>query len=90
MAAPYQKLVSIMRRWAAESDAKKAEVTAWRDAAVRAMAEGGDIISGSGNGTSFAKQYALTGPEWLAVLDDALVFAEAGVSPPTRTLGRVI
>ncbi len=90
MAAPYQKLVSILRRWGLESSEKKAELIAWKDAAIRAMAEGGDIVSGSGNGTSFAKQYSLTGPEWLAALDEALQGIESGMPTPTRTLARIV
>lgn len=90
MAAPYQKLVGVLKRWGGESAANKAELVAWRDAAVRALAEGGDIVSGSGNGVNFAKQYSLNGTEWLAALDDALRFIDLGIAPPTRTLGRII
>ena len=90
MAAPYHKLVNVLRRWGNESAANKSELIAWKDSAIRALAEGGDIISGSGNGVNFAKQYSLNGTEWLAALDDALIYIEAGIAPTSRTYARII
>lgn len=93
MAAPSRQFIAALRRYGAESPEKKANLIAWKDAALESIADGGggDLASGSGNGLSFTKmQGAMTNQEWFVALDLALAWIEAGIAPPGVILARIV
>ena len=61
-----QEIESALLMYARESSANIARITQWRDAALASVAagNGGDFISGSGNGMSFTKNTQTTNLEW--------------------------
>lgn len=95
MAAASSLFISALRRYGERSAANKAKLEAWRDAALESIAEnqGGDIASGSMNGSSFAKLAggAMTNADWFAALSQALNEIESpGGKPPSTTYVRII
>jgi hypothetical protein len=91
MAIPGNRFIAAIARYGAESDEKKAELVAWKDAAIKSMAEGNgsDIASGSGNGIAFTRMVNMTTAEWFTVLDQALLYIENGTLPSSRTIARL-
>ena len=95
MAHPGMVFVGRLRRYGAESPANKKQLQDWKAEALAEIAEnkGGDILSGSGNGVSFAKSMggaSMTTKDWFEALDDALQYLAAGLTPSSRTYGRII
>lgn len=91
MAVPGNSFIAALARYGLESDEKKAQLIAWKDAALAAIAEGngGDIASGSGNGVAFTKMISMTTSEWFTALDRALVYVNNGTLPSSRTLAQL-
>jgi hypothetical protein len=95
MAHPGITFVARLRRHGAESAANRKQLQDWKAEALADLAEnkGGDILSGSGNGVSFAKSLGggvMTNKDWFEVLDDALQYLDAGLTPSSRTYGRIV
>lgn len=91
MAGPGLQFISALRRYGAESAANKKQLQDWKSAALSAIAEGqgGQIVSGSGNGVTFTQTAGMTNLEWFQALDDALQYLAAGITPTTRTFARI-
>lgn len=83
-------LKSLIRYGNASAD-NLAEMQAWETAAIKEIAsnKGADIVSGSAEGSAFAKQTSMTNSEWVAALGDALAHIEAGTKPVSRTQARL-
>lgn len=64
----------------------------WKTSALASIAEGngGQIVSGSGNGTSFAASLGMTNFQWFTALGRILRELETGASKPTQTLARIV
>ena len=92
MAAPPLKFIAALRRHGAESPANKKQLQDWKAAALTAIANGesGQVVSGSGNGVSFAQTAGMTNQEWFSALDDALQYLEAGLTPSSRTYASIV
>lgn len=94
MAHPGLVFVGRLRRHGALSPGNKKQLQDWKAEALADMAEnkGGDVISGSGNGVAFAKSMGggtMTNKDWFEVLDDALLYLDAGLTPSSRTYARI-
>lgn len=95
MAHPGIRFVDALRRHGAESPENKKQLQEWKKTTLMLLAEnaGSDIASGSGNGVSFAKALggaSMTNAEWFQVLDEALQYIDAGFTPSSRTIARII
>lgn len=92
MANPGIKFISALRRHGAESPANKKQLQDWKSAALAAIGDGqgGQIVSGSGNGVSFTQTSAMTNTEWFQALDEALQYINAGLTPSSRTYARIV
>ena len=92
MAAPSMQFLAALRRYGAESPARRKQLEDWKLAALTAIAAGesGQVISGSGNGVAFAQTAGMTNLEWFTALDQALQYLAAGLTPSSRTYARII
>lgn len=92
MAHPGIQFTASLRRYGAASPANKKQLQDWRDAALTAIAAGesGQIVNGSGNGIAFTQTAGMTNLEWFTVLDEALQYLDAGLTPSSRTYARII
>lgn len=92
MAKPSLQFVGALRRYGAASEDNATQLATWKAAALTAIAagNGGQIISGSGNGVAFAQTSGLTNLEWFEVLDSAIQYLDAGLTPSSRTIARII
>jgi len=92
MAAAGIQFIGALRRYGAESPANKKQLEDWKRAALTSIASGngGQIVSGSGNGVAFTQTAGMTNQEWFAALDEALQYLAAGLTPSSRTYGRII
>ena len=92
MAAPSLQFIAALRRYGAETPANKKQLQDWKTTALAAIADGqgGQIISGSGNGVSFTQTSGMTNLEWFEALDSALQYLAAGLTPSSRTIARII
>ncbi len=95
MAHPGIQFVGRLRRFGAESEENAQQLRDWKSEALADLAEnkGGDILSGGGNGVSFAKSMGgstMTNKDWFEALDDALQYLAAGLTPSSRTYGRIV
>jgi len=66
------------------------KIKMWQNAAIEEIAsnKGGQITSGSTNGSSFTQAVSMTNAEWSTVLDLVLTHIENGTFPQSRTLAR--
>lgn len=92
MAHPGIQFIAALRRYGASSPANRKQLEDWRDAALRAIANGdsGQIVSGSGNGVTFSQTAGMTNLEWFTALDQTLQYLDAGLTPTSRTLARIV
>ena len=84
------QFIAALRRYGAESPANKKQLQDWQAAALTAIGAGecGQIVSGSGNGVSFAQTSGMTNMEWFQALDSAIQYLDAGLTPTSRTYAR--
>lgn len=92
MANPGIQFIAALRRHGAASPANKKQLQDWKTAALTAIGNGesGQLVSGSGNGVAFQQSAGMTNLEWFTALDQALQYLDAGLTPSSRTYGRVI
>lgn len=90
MARASNSFIKSLIRYGNASAEKLAEIEAWEVAGIQEIAEnkGGDLISGSTNGSAFSKQTSMTTSEWVATLSEVLGHIEAGTVPQSRTIAR--
>lgn len=92
MAGVPRKFIAALYRHGAASAENKALLVTWKGEALLAIAEnkGGNPVSGSANGVSFAfGADAMTNADWFAALDAALIYIDQGIAPPSVTYARV-
>lgn len=91
MARPSVRFIRALVRYGNASEENLANISTWYDEAVAEIAaqKGGDIVSGSTNGSAFTKLASMTNAEWLEVLDEVQQHIEAGTTPQTRTIARL-
>lgn len=87
MSSTIQSLPGILARWA-DTTARTAQLTAWRDDAITKAAEnqGAQIRNASAHGISFALAGGLTWDQWLLVVDAALRINERNVQGTSRAV----
>lgn len=91
MAHPGMHFIAALRRYGAESPTNKTQLQTWKAEALVAIGNGesGQVVSGSGNGVSFAQTSGMTNLEWFTALDEALQYLDAGLTPSSRTYARI-
>jgi hypothetical protein len=68
-----------------------ADIRGWHTATIKEIAanKGGQLVSGTTNGSSFAQQASFTNAEWLAALEQVLSHVDDCTNPQTRTIARL-
>lgn len=89
MASASRRFIAALYRFGSESAQNKAQLQTWKSEALTAIAEnkGGNVVSGSANGVSFALggDSAMNNSDWFTALDTALIWVDQGVPPSSRT-----
>lgn len=82
--------IQTLRRYGARSDKNKLQLEIWLDEAIEEVAanNGGHIVSGSANGSSFSQLAYMTNAEWAACLDQALYMIDSGIKNISRSYGQ--
>lgn len=91
MARPSYAFVKALIRYGNASDTNLEQLQAWQTAALTEIAtnKGGQIVSGSTNGSSFTQLASMTNSEWFEVLSEALEHIDRGTMPQSRTIARL-
>jgi len=95
MAMPSLEFVGMLTRYGAESASNRKQLQDWKSATIADLAEnkGAQISSGGGNGINFAIAMGasqILPHEWIMVIDKALQYLDAGLTPSSRTYGRIV
>lgn len=92
MATPGIQFTAALRRFGAESPTNKKQLRDWKTEALTAIGNGesGQAVSVSANGVSAGWSQGMTNIDWFTALDSALQYLDAGLTPSSRTVGRII
>ena len=73
------------------SDTNLEQLQTWQTAVLTEIAtnKGGQMVSGSTNGSSFTQLASMTNSEWFEVLSEALEHINRGTMPQSRTIARL-
>lgn len=91
MARPSNSFVRSLIRYGNASPTNLANLETWHSAVIEEIAEnkGGQMVSGSTNGSSFTQVTSMTNSEWAAVLNEVLDHIENCTRPISRTIARL-
>lgn len=91
MARPSKAFIRSLLRYGSASAENLANLSAWHTAGIEEIAanKGGQLVSGSTNGSAFTQIAAMTNSEWVAVLNEVLDHIERGTTPQSRTIARL-
>lgn len=91
MAVNFQ-FIGALRRFGAESAANRQQILDWKTAALTSISNGesGQAVSVSANGVSAGWSQGLSNLEWFTALDQAVQYLDAGLTPSSRAVARII
>ena len=91
MARPNNKFIKSLVRYGNTSAENLAEIKAWQISTLKEIGKnkGGQLVSGSVNGSSFTQETSMTNHDWVSVLEDVLGHIENGTVPVSRTYARI-
>jgi|TARA_R110000868_G_scaffold56322_2_gene174328 hypothetical protein len=91
MASPSNSFIKALIRYGRASSENLANLAAWQVAAIEEIAanKGGQLVSGSTNGSTFTQLAAMTNFEWVSCLGEVLEHIDRGTMPQTRTIARL-
>jgi hypothetical protein len=91
MARPSIIFLKALVRFGRCSPSNLTQLQAWQVATLQEIAtnKGGQMVSGSTNGSSFTQATSMTNSEWFEVLSEALEHIERGTMPQSRTIARL-
>jgi hypothetical protein len=91
MARPSNAFLKALIRFGNVSDTNLEQLQTWQTAVLTEIAtnKGGQMVSGSTNGSSFTQLASMTNSEWFEVLSEALEHINRGTMPQSRTIARL-
>lgn len=91
MARPSNSFLKALIRYGNASGGNLTNLQTWQTEAIVEIAaqKGGDLVSGSTNGSAFTKMTSMTNYEWVEVLGEVLEHIDRGTLPQSRTIARL-
>lgn len=91
MARTSNSFLKALIRYGNASAGNLENLQTWQTEAIEQIAEqkGGEIVSGSTNGSAFTKATSMTNFEWVEVLGEVLEHIDRGTMPQSRTIARL-
>jgi hypothetical protein len=91
MARPSTAFLKALVRYGNVSAGNVTQLETWQTAVLTEIAtnKGGQMVSGSTNGSSFTQVTSMTNSEWFECLSEALEHIDRGTMPQSRTIARL-